>query len=169
MTTPQGSDWNTDLQWEDGLEWQTETPSKQEDIIVAYKALLETILKANKYNTDLGALVKEWGSPPFPSDTTIGMVFRTGQFNTDAISFGCQEHRFTVENYILIVGTASDKRKAIADFYQCIGTDLTLGGLANISFSLARSAEVEHNRKRAFWIKIEISIKYVTDNWNPYD
>ena len=146
------------------------TPGKsiRQQIMEAYEDQLQTITTGAVYNTSLGSYIYEDKDTPFADTATLGLVYRDTN-NTTAQTFGNQEHMLTVENLILVVGTAAKKRQVIADFVKCIGSNLTLGGLCEeISPISDEAVEGDHANKKAYWITIRIAIQYITSNWNPY-
>jgi hypothetical protein len=142
--------------------------SLREQIMNAYEDQLQLIVAGATYNSNLGANINEWKETPFAETVTLGLIYKDTQ-DSIAQTFGNQEHDLTVDNEILIVGTATTMRQVIADVTKCLGANLTLGGLCEDMIPIStESVECEHANRKAFWVTIKIIIQFVTANWNPY-
>lgn len=143
------------------------TPLRQ-TIMAAYEDQLQLILVASGYNTGLGAYIYEWRETPWTDGETLGLIYRDTQ-DTTAQTIGQQEHILTVENEILVVGSATTMRQVIADVTTALGANKTLGGYAEDIRPIAdETIEAEHYGKRAFIIKMMVQIEYISGNWNAY-
>ncbi len=136
--------------------------------MAALEDQLQLILTTNSYNSNLGSNIYEWREEPIEEHHLPACVYRDIQ-DTTAQTFGNQEHRLSVSLDVFANCTAAVMRGIIADITQCLGANLTLGGLCeDIGVIGDETIRVELDDRRMFGISIKIVIQYITGNWNPY-
>lgn len=146
------------------------TDSIYQDVIDAFKTLLQTITTTNSYETNLGSNVYEWRPTALEENELPGLIFRDSPGKTD-IAIQKHQHNINVDLEIVVSGstTPATMRKCISDVIKCIGTDLTLSGLCeDIIYGDAPEMETEQANKYFGSIVMKFIIIHLTDPWNPY-
>ena len=136
--------------------------------MAALEDQLQLILTGSGYNSNLGNNIYEWREETIEEHHLPACIYRDVQDTTEQ-TFGNQEHRLSVSLEIFANCTAAVMRGIVADVTQCLGNNLTLGGLCeDIGVIGDETIKVEHDDRRIFGISVKIVIQYITANWNPY-
>ena len=151
------------------------TDSIHQDIVDAFKTLLQTITVVNGYETNLGNNVYEWRPTALEENELPGLVFRDKPGKTD-IAIGKHQHNLDVEIEIKVSGStvSATMRKCIADVIKCIGTQNTIGGTClsglaeDIIYGDAPEIETDQANKYFGSILMKFTIIFLTNPWNPY-
>jgi hypothetical protein len=101
----------------------------RQSIMTALQTQLETITKANGYNTDLGASVAEWRGYPTETGSMPILLMRDTEDKV-ANNYQYHDHDLSVELEVIASGNtvSTEMRKMLADIYDCVGANLSLGG-----------------------------------------
>lgn len=142
----------------------------REQIVRAVGERLESITIDNGYQTNLGDSVFGWLSAPLNSDDPVSLIYRDRK-NTVIRAIGCHEHTLTIEAILIIAKAANLEtvRNMIADVTQCVGVDVTWGGLAQDTGPVwDEEIEIEHSGKKMAGVSIKFNIEYTTAPFDPY-
>lgn len=142
----------------------------RQQIVDAVAERFETITVNNGYQTDIGNSIYEWLSAPLNDDDPVSLIYRDRQ-NVTVVAIGCHEHTLTIEAVLIIThaATLATIRNMIADVVQCVGANLTWGGLAqDTGPPLDEEIELEHKGKKMAGVSIKFDIQYKTAPFDPY-
>lgn len=152
----------------------TAATPKRTQILTSLSALLATITTANGFRTNVGQNVEEWDETPLDPDLeTLRIEYRdeSGEQSYEAV--GEHLHIMPVTFRILCqnntAGSAlSTLRSALADLYQALYADVTLGGLCQ-DINQDGEARQFYGEKadRAAGAEIRYRIEYTTSPGSP--
>ena len=145
--------------------------SLRQRIVAAVEARFATILIANGYKTDIGANVFIWKPLPFQTSELPGMDVRDTDDTSEAQTIGEEVHTLPLEVRCAVTGDASmeDVRKIVADIKQCIGVDVTWGGLAqDTGLVQGGQGQVETAEKIVTGAVIKFGVTYTSERFNAY-
>lgn len=141
--------------------------NSRQTIITALLAQLSTIRVSAGYNTDLGANIEEWKGYPTGTDDMPCLIVRDVE---DKVESGYAVHDHELEIEIVIVNSGATipavMRTMIADVYDCLGANLTLGSLAYTIEYNGDTMELLHEEQRIMQSTITISVKYKTASFD---
>lgn len=144
--------------------------SKRQQIVDALATAMATITTGNGYQTDAGANVSTWLIRDLDETELPSIEVRdVGQSVGSAIS--TSEWNLNVEIEITAAGTTAPAicRAAMADVYQALGVDNTLGGLAIRVDSSGDDLTVDQTESKIARGTVAIEVAYRTTGFlNPY-
>lgn len=144
--------------------------SNKQQIIDAFDALLKTILVAGGYNTDLGLNVYERIAKPLQISALPAVVY-SEESGTTQDAFAEDRHLMPVSCEIIVPGATvpKDLRAAEADIIKAVGSDRTLGGLAqDIRMIGIEVMEIDQKAEIVGARKVNLVIDFTTEIMNPY-
>lgn len=146
---------------------------KKSVIIEAVITTLKTITTANGYYTDLGSRVYESRTAPFGNDEIPAINIRETEDPVEGIeqqgAYGIFDRSLQLEIDVVSNGkiAPSDLREVEADINKAIGTNLTWGGNATMTYPVAVvSGYSEHDLNKLEKKTIVIRIDYKTIEWS---
>jgi len=142
----------------------------RQQIVSAVGTRLATIKTTGGYQTNLGNSVYEWLQAPLNEDDPVTLIYRD-RGNVVVRAIGCHEHTMMLEILLAMTHAASPAtvRNMIADVIQCVGTDVTWGGLAQDTGAVSdEEIEFEHSGRKVAGISLKFEIEYTTAPFDPY-
>lgn len=139
----------------------------RQSIMAALKTRLQTILTTGGYNTNLGTSVEEWrGYPTDISDHPMLIIRDT----EDRVTCDYAVHEHELDAELLIVSSGStvvaEMRKMIADVYDCLGADRSIGGYITDVIYKGDTLEMLHEEQKLMAGLITITLRFQT---GPFD
>jgi hypothetical protein len=144
--------------------------SKRQQIMTALITRLQTITVANGYETDIGANVNEWHVTNFEEAELPAVDVRD---TTESVEVRGGNHDYTlsiqIETKVSGTTAAAKMRDVIGDVIKAIGTDPSLGSLAqNVRPVQNEIAEIDQKDKRIASILQVFELRYITKAFKPF-
>jgi hypothetical protein len=143
----------------------------RDQIMIAMKTRLETILISNGYETDLGGSITEWRTDDIQESEVITGNITDASEDTAPRGFN-DENTLPVEIEIKTTGVTmiTTMRSALGDVVKAIGTDPTISSLVqNMSRGSNTSVGVDQKSRKYCSSVISYEMKYLTKRFNPFE
>ena len=146
--------------------------SLRETIVQALSTLLQTVLVTNGYETDAGSNVYGWHDTPLDPAALPALGWRDTDLKTPEAG-QTDVHNMTVEIDAVVVKTSAvtamgQMRKLTADVVKVLGSDLTLGGLAQDIHQITEEIQVEHDDKKIMTATLTFEVIWTSGHFDPY-
>ncbi len=146
--------------------------TKRQDIVDAIKTLLETILIANAYETNLGSNILEW-EDNLPDENLPAASFSdtNDEIGNGEPSVDQEGHNLTVE----VTGKAQEvgrpllvARQAMGDVIKAFGSDRTLGGLVTYIYLTSQALDKDHKENVISSFNVVVNVFYESNQLDPF-
>ena len=146
--------------------------NKRQDIVDAFKTLLQTISVANGYETELGSNILEWeDNLPDENLPAASIADTDDDISTGEPSVTQEGHNLTME----VTGKALEvgrpplvARQAQGDVIKALGTDVSLGGLVTYMFLTSQAIEKDHKENVISSFSVVVNIFYESNQLDPF-
>ncbi len=149
--------------------------SIREQIVLEFKALMQTITTANGYDNDLGLNVKRGITRPLEKDELPGLIINEGKETSDSnITAGFDHHRLPIDiSARAVYPDGNDWYKAsntlLADIVKAMGTNSNLSDKAIDIVLDSNQTGIDDGDKHIAGADINIRIHYRTKHLDPYN
>jgi hypothetical protein len=146
--------------------------SLREGVVQAFDTRLKEILTAGGYETDAGTNVEGWKDTPHDIASLPALVWRDTDLKEPEAG-ATDVHNLTIEIDAVVVKTSTvsamaQLRKLIADVVKVLGTDLTLGALAQDIRQLGEEIQVDHEDKKIMTATLLFDVIFTSGHFDPY-
>lgn len=144
--------------------------SRRQDIVDAIETRLKTITTGGGYSTQIGSKVYPWRKTAVQVSEVPCLCFWDQQADVEfeGRAIGTRQHNLAVEVVVFVKSatTAAQARAALQDVVAAIGTDDTLGGLADRCELTAHELTMEVDGDICGAGRIAFTVQYTTTLWN---